>query len=386
MKTSKLDSILLILFFLVSCGPAKIVPVSTRPLAFLPTLIPTQTPTIYVPPSPASSATPNANAKLADFPPGCGGDWLNTLSPDLMWAVNDCGPNGDVVVWRIGEQQTAIISEDNTSPSYFCAAFSPDSKKLLLAVSNGPLLLFEVGQWQTPKKLYPKLLPISFSLSLVDHCFSWSPDSQSFTISYLLPGQALSVMKLDGTYKNLIAFDEVHIGNAPSDASKYALFLFGPSWSPDGSKIAYVLAKDMVNPPPIQLWTVEVASGKKELLYSGKTGEVGYEPEWSPDGTKILVANAMSDFDRSAMYVYNVRQKTFSLLLRSQFPNHTIWSPDSQRIAFCNNVGGQYVISVSTGETSLINPECGILQWKDNHSMVMHYGYEDSLYLLTIPE
>ncbi len=166
-------------------------------------------------------------------------------------------------------------------------------------------------------------------------------------------------MNLDGTYKNLIAFDEVHTGTMPSGATKYALGMFGPTWSPDGRKIAYVIEKIWWT-SAIQLWTVEVASGKKELLYSGKVGEVGYEPEWSPDGTKILVVNDMSDYNHNAMYIYNVKQRTFSVLLGLQFPNQTIWSPDGQHIAFCNNVG-QYVISLSTRDISLVNPECGIM-------------------------
>ena len=364
-------------------GCAQIIQIPATPTSTA-ILFPTQTPTIYVPSS-MPSPTPNVNVKQGDLPPGCG-KFLNTLSPDLMWAVNNCGPNGDVVVWKIGEQQTTTLSPPTNSKEYgvdYCAAFSPDGKKLLIAVPDGPLLLFDVGQWQTSGTLYPKILPISFSWSPGSQCFSWSPDSQSFTISYLVPGQALSVMNLDGTYKNLIAFDEVHTGTMPSGATKYALGMFGPTWSPDGRKIAYVIAKDMVDPPPIQLWTVEVASGKKELLYSGKVGEVGYEPEWSPDGTKILVVNDISDYNHNAMYIYDVKQKTFNLLLKLQFPNHTLWSPDSQRIAFCNNVGGQYLISVGTGETSLVSSYCGILQWQDNHSMVMLN--ENSLSLLTVP-
>ncbi len=308
-----------------------------------------------------------STVKFADYLSGCNNS-IVTLSPDAKWAIAQCAPNGEygIFVWKIGEQQATMLFKSKALGGYD-ATFSPDGEKLLVAILTGPLWLFEVGRWQTPKMLYSELPRYAFP--------TWSPDSQSIAISYLVKGQALSIMKLDGTYKNLIAVDEVN-----SAGDSYGINMFGPAWSPDSSKIAYVIAKDMRNPSPIQLWTVDVASGKKELLYSGKAGEVAYEPEWSPDGSNILVVNGMAT--NKNMYLYNVKEKTFSLLPKFDDPFPTLWSPNGKYIGVCD-LSGLYIVSIETGESSFLSPYCGIL-WKDDKSIVAQ-GSDWNFYLITLP-
>jgi hypothetical protein len=308
-----------------------------------------------------------SRVKMADSLSSCQ-NGVDAISPDAVWATAYCGPDGEEEVWKIGENQSTTLYKLKPARGYL--TFSPDSKMLLVAIQQGPLWLYEVGQWGSPKVLYPQLPAYAMP--------TWSPDSQSIAISYLEKGQALSIIKLDGTYRNLIALQDVN-----SEYENYGVNMFGPTWSPDSSKIAYVIAKNMANPPPIQLWTVDVASGKKELLYSGKSGEVAYRPEWSPDGSKILVINRESARNNN-MYIFNINEKTFSLLYKYIDPFPTLWSPDSKDIAVCDN-NKLYLLNIEINKSSLVSPSCDIIQWKDDHHIITQDYLNLDFYLVSLP-
>lgn len=62
-------------------------------------------------------------------------------------------------------------------------------------------------------------------------------------------------------------------------------FLYTPSWSPDGTTIAYV-ARDSVNPRDVFL--VPSSGGTPVQVTAGSASELS--PDWSPDGTKLAVS------------------------------------------------------------------------------------------------
>ncbi len=72
-----------------------------------------------------------------------------------------------------------------------------------------------------------------------------------------------------------------------------ATIMGDPVWSPDQSKIAFVIAKD--NQTHIYTINGTGANQTPTPLTSGTNESGGTDPSWSPDGTKIIFARAVND-------------------------------------------------------------------------------------------
>jgi hypothetical protein len=106
-----------------------------------------------------------------------------------------------------------------------------------------------------------------------------------------------------------------------------------PAWSPDGSKIAYL--GGTVDLESSNGWTLGVmnadGSDRRELTASSGLGAVSVaeSPSWSPDGSKIAYGDPAGNID-----VVNADGSGSQTLGRGDGP---AWSPDGKSIAFSNN-------------------------------------------------
>lgn len=112
----------------------------------------------------------------------------------------------------------------------------------------------------------------------VDANGRWSPDGKKilFVSNRTAPAGrsfALYVMTADGTSPARYGDDLL-----PSQS------VVSPVWSPDGSKIAYVLTSG-VN---IALYVVNISNGETEQIYAGTAAP--RSPQWSPDGRRIATS------------------------------------------------------------------------------------------------
>ena len=99
----------------------------------------------------------------------------------------------------------------------------------------------------------------------------WQP--QGDRIAYLSDGSGnreIWTMQSDGTGKTQVTFSEGSVS--------------GYSWSPDGARIAYVVASPPGTLPEFSLWVINSDGlGSKQLT----TGNWDTSPVWSPDGARI---------------------------------------------------------------------------------------------------
>jgi Tol biopolymer transport system component len=98
-----------------------------------------------------------------------------------------------------------------------------------------------------------------------------------------------------------------------------------PSWSPDGSKLAYV-ASDETGASAVY---VSDANGKNGKKIAG--GSV--DPAWSPDGAQIAVSSDDGDYT-SIFLVPSAGGTAKKLCSAPGFLNQPAWSPDGKQIAY----------------------------------------------------
>ncbi len=109
--------------------------------------------------------------------------------------------------------------------------------------------------------------------------------------------------------------------------------LISPSWSPDGTKLAYV---SFEKKKPV-IFVQSLVSGQRIVLANFKGNNSA--PTWSPDGTKLAIVLTYSA--NSQIYVINadgtgLQQISFS----NGIDTEPEWSPDGGSIYFTSNRGG----------------------------------------------
>jgi TolB protein len=140
---------------------------------------------------------------------------------------------------------------------------------------------------------------------------SWSPDGSRLAyVKQDLPLIQVRVINVDGT-------GDVALTNRTS---------FQPAWSPDGSRIAFVTLGDkqmfLVNPD---------GTGEVSVTPPG-TEDDG--PAWSPDGTRIAFHTGLPGSDSDIAVMNADGTGRVNLTNRAGFDLSPAWSPDGRRIAY----------------------------------------------------
>lgn len=148
---------------------------------------------------------------------------------------------------------------------------------------------------------------------------AWSPDGSKIAYSSTAAGAHLDiwVMNADGSGKvNLTPLpDSTESGEAGVE----------PTWSPDGSRIAYGYQGDV--------WVMNAdGSAKANLTHDLALPAAGGQAAWSPDGTKIAYTRGADIWTMNADGTGKV-QRTFTTggTGTEKFPD---WSPDGTRIVY----------------------------------------------------
>ena len=126
-------------------------------------------------------------------------------------------------------------------------------------------------------------------------------------------------MRADGTGVTRITHD------ATADGS--------PTWSPDGSTIAFVSSRDSTRAGGRDLYRVRPDGTGLERLTVGAKATTDV-PAWSPDGSRLAFhsAHGGNDYD---VEIVRVADRARSTLAQSKrYEGMYAWSPDGRRLAF----------------------------------------------------
>lgn len=265
---------------------------------------------------------------------------VEVILRNVLIFTNDSVLYGDIMRMRPdGSDRRRITTDGN---GYAAPAISPDGRRIAYAAfTDGSWGIYLMDADGTNRSLL-------VHRSTFDGEPAWSPDGSQIAFRSLNDGPyggygRIFVINVDGTGLRQVSPEE-------TDPAAYS-FDVSPSWSPDGSKIAYDRSGQIA---------IINADGTGLTLIGG-----GEHPSWSPDGTRFAFEGVSEG--TTHIYICNADGSN-PVRITNSSPNQENtphWSPDSRRIVF-NRVTDDFTFQIyvinadGTGEVSLSHPGGGI--------------------------
>ncbi len=194
--------------------------------------------------------------------------WAAVRSNQLLfgsWADIDSGPSsGHLTVMNPNGSEYTVLSENESNA---LPAFSPDGQQIAYDQA-GSAWIYDYGT-----NTSSQLDPIDYGLENVQRIAgpSWSPDGSrlAWTIAIANPDWQIAIAVFNLQTMN------VDLYHTYSNIGRGGWFP-GPVWHPDGEWLAF-LAED-IDPEKFGIWVVNTITFEEAFL--GR----GHHPLWSPDG------------------------------------------------------------------------------------------------------
>lgn len=179
---------------------------------------------------------------------------------------------------------------------------------------------------------------------------SWSPEGTKIAFqSSRFAGQSTEIMVIGADGSGLTRLTD----SAGGDED--------PAWSPDGAKIAFVSNRGGGDD---QIWVMNADRfGPVQLSVDGGDSDVdAQQPAWSPDGTRIAFKTFRFGYDSEILVMDADGSNGQRLTNNEANDSHPAWSPDGERIAFDSepedsatrifvvNADGSDAVEVASGE------------------------------------
>ncbi|HYM21946.1 MAG TPA: amidohydrolase family protein, partial [Vicinamibacterales bacterium] len=177
-------------------------------------------------------------------------------------------------------------------------------------------------------------IPFTATMQVTRAAGSYTPRKRDFTST--TPRQTLGIVRPvispDGRQIAFAALGDIYVmpvGGKPVNVTRDAAFDTDPSWSPDGSQLAYSSDKDNDH---LQLFVRDMKSGQTRQLTHMTTQPQG--ATWSPDGRRIAVFDVNGMWRVANVSIVDVATgdvtKVHDTLAQ---PGTPTWSPDGRRVA-----------------------------------------------------
>jgi TolB protein len=146
----------------------------------------------------------------------------------------------------------------------------------------------------------------------------------------------IDVSALEGRIAFSAGVDDVYVVNA--DGTRLERLTvdpareFDPTWSSDGSRIAY--RRETNEEPTSEIYVMD-ADGSRKTNLTRSAGVADWGPAWSPDGTRIAWnSDRGTPGEGLRGYVMNPDGSGVAPIGADVFFEYPAWSPDGKRLAF----------------------------------------------------
>ena len=238
----------------------------------------------------------------------------------------------------IGTQSLIVMNADGSAPTMVSGslaeepAWSPDGTRLAFVsrrhIGDNAIYVMNAGGSGVARLTNyagPEASP------------AWSPDGAR--IAFVRSGRCLNA---DCTSKGS---GQLHVMNANGSGVRSLTNDPGsegdPSWSPDGTRIAFVRESD--------IYVIDVNGGPEQRLTNDQRSR---SPAWSPDGARIALArkDQVGNLD---IYVMNADGSGLTRLTTDPAEDASpSWSPDGTSIAFQSGRTGRWQVFVMNADGS----------------------------------
>jgi Tol biopolymer transport system component len=265
------------------------------------------------PPSFSSSQLRIAFARNMIFP----GAMMDAPTPKNLFVVDASGSGSELQLTADDRSENPVWSPDGKRIAFIHLNEGPDGRNRRDPANE----VFVMGaDGKNPKRI----ATFRFLMPYQGNTFSWSPDATKLAVGAVTANTSSGFGPLN---ESIFIVDVQEPGKSPELLVEHGAF---PSWSPDGTQIAYSCYSEH---EPVGFTTflcVTDARGKRQPRV---VANHAWYPSWSPSGQHIAYLSRIGD--KGQLMICNADGSgPLPLTDRRQDVQTFAWSPDGNRIAY----------------------------------------------------